>query len=122
MGLGREHVQEVLDPSRPEADVALRMDAAVDGFGRGGGVDVAEVDVAEVDVAGVDVAGVDVAGVDVAGRDVVGRDVVGRDVAGRDVAREVWGKWLVFVVSLDRVSRRRMGEGWRHPDVARGWR
>ena len=112
MGLGREHVQEVLDPSRPEADVALRMDAAVDGFGRGGGVDVAEVDVAEVDVAGVDVAGVDVAG----------RDVVGRDVAGRDVAREVWGKWLVFVVSLDRVSRRRMGEGWRHPDVARGWR
>ena len=36
MGLGREHVQEVLDPSRPEADVALRMDAAVDGFGRGG--------------------------------------------------------------------------------------
>ena len=117
MGLGREHVQEVLDPSRPEADVALRMDAAVDGFGRGSGVDVAEVDVAEVDVAGVDVAGVDVAG-----RDVVGRDVVGRDVAGRDVAREVWGKWLVFVVSLDRVSRRRMGEGWRHPDVARGWR
>ena len=107
MGLGREHVQEVLDPSRPEADVALRMDAAVDGFGRGGGVDVAEVDVA---------------GVDVAGRDVAGRDVVGRDVAGRDVAREVWGKWLVFVVSLDRVSRRRMGEGWRHPDVARGWR
>ena len=102
MGLGREHVQEVLDPSRPEADVALRMDAAVDGFGRGGGVDVAEVDVAGVDVAG--------------------RDVVGRDVAGRDVAREVWGKWLVFVVSLDRVSRRRMGEGWRHPDVARGWR
>ena len=115
-------MQEVLDPSRPEADVALRMDAAVDGFGRGSGVDVAEVDVAEVDVAGVDVAGVDVAGVDVAGRDVVGRDVVGRDVAGRDVAREVWGKWLVFVVSLDRVSRRRMGEGWRHPDVARGWR
>ena len=105
-------MQEVLDPSRPEADVALRMDAAVDGFGRGSGVDVAEVDVAEVDVAGVDVAGVDVAG----------RDVVGRDVAGRDVAREVWGKWLVFVVSLDRVSRRRMGEGWRHPDVARGWR
>ena len=102
MGLGREHVQEVLDPSRPEADVALRMDAAVDGFGRGGGVDVAEVDVAGVDVAG--------------------RDVVGRDVAGRDVAREGWGKWLVFVVSLDRVSRRRMGEGWRHPDVARGWR
>ena len=102
MGLGREHVQEVLDPSRPEADVALRMDAAVDGFGRGSGVDVAEVDVAGVDVAG--------------------RDVVGRDVAGRDVAREVWGKWLVFVVSLDRVSRRRMGEGWRHPDVARGWR
>ena len=35
MGLGREHVQEVLDPSRPEADVALRMDVAVDGFGRG---------------------------------------------------------------------------------------
>ena len=122
MGLGREHVQEVLDPSRPEADVALRMDAAVDGFGRGGGVDVAEVDVAGVDVAEVDVAGVDVAGVDVAGVDVAGRDVVGRDVAGRDVAREVWGKWLVFVVSLDRVSRRRMGEGWRHPDVARGWR
>ena len=110
----------------------LCMDAAVDGFGRGGGVDVAEVDVAGVDVAGVDVAGVDVAGRDVAGRDVAGRDVVGRDVvgrdvagrdvAGRDVAREVWGKWLVFVVSLDRVSRRRMGEGWRHPDVARGWR
>ena len=35
MGLGRGHVQEALDPSRPEADVALRMDAAVDGFGRG---------------------------------------------------------------------------------------
>ena len=35
MGLGREHVQEALDPSRPEADVALRMDVAVDGFGRG---------------------------------------------------------------------------------------
>ena len=122
MGLGREHVQEVLDPSRPEADVALRMDAAVDGFGRGGGVDVAEVDVAEVDVAEVDVAGVDVAGVDVAGVDVAGVDVAGRGVVGRDVAREVWGKWLVFVVSLDRVSRRRMGEGWRHPDVARGWR
>ena len=112
----------------------LCMDAAVDGFGRGGGVDVAEVDVAgvdvaEVDVAGVDVAGVDVAGVDVAGRDVagrdvagrdvVGRDVAGRDVAGRDVAREVWGKWLVFVVSLDRVSCRRMCEGC-HPDAGVG--
>lgn len=84
MGLGREHVQEVLDPSRPEADVALRMDAAVDGFGRGAGVDVAEV-----------------------------------DVAGRDVAREEWGKWLVFVVSLDRVSCRRMCEGC-HPDAGVG--
>ena len=84
MGLGREHAQEALDPSRPEADVALRMDAAVDGFGRGGGVDVA-----------------------------------GRDVAGRDVAREEWGKWLVFVVSLDRVSCRRMCEGC-HPDAGVG--
>lgn len=37
MGLGRGHVQEVLDPSRPGADVALRMDVAVDGFGRGRG-------------------------------------------------------------------------------------
>jgi len=62
----------------------LRMDAAVDGFGRGGGVDVA-----------------------------------GRDVAGRDVAREEWGKWLVFVVSLDRVSCRRMCEGC-HPDAGVG--
>lgn len=60
------------------------MDAAVDGFGRGGGVDVA-----------------------------------GRDVAGRDVAREEWGKWLVFVVSLDRVSCRRMCEGC-HPDAGVG--
>jgi len=65
------------------------MDAAVDGFGRGGGVDVA------------------------------GRDVAGRDVAGRDVAREEWGKWLVFVVSLDRVSCRRMCEGC-HPDAGVG--
>lgn len=28
-------MQEVLDPSRPGADVALRMDVAVGGFGRG---------------------------------------------------------------------------------------
>ena len=63
----------------------LRMDAAVDGFGRGGGVDVA-----------------------------------GRDVAGRDVAREEWGKRRLFVVPLDRVSRRRMCEAWRHPDAGVG--
>ena len=52
----------------------------------------------------------------------VGAGVVGMDVAGMDVAREEWGTRLVLVVPLDRVSRRRMGEGWRHPDVARGWR
>ena len=80
------------------------------------GMDVAGMDVAGMDVAGMDVAGRDVAGRDVAGRDVAGRDVAGRDVAGRDVAREEWGRRLVFVVSLDRGSRRRMCEGW-HPDA-----
>ena len=60
----------------------LCMDAAVDGFGRGG--------------------------------------YGGRDVAGRDVAREEWGKRRLFVVPLDRVSRRRMCEGWRHPDAGVG--
>ena len=57
-----------------------------------------------------------------------GRDVAGRcggemwrgDVAGRDVAREEWGKRRLFVVPLDRVSRRRMCEGWRHPDAGVG--
>ena len=72
-------------------------------------------------LAGMDVAGMDVAGMDVAGRDVAGRDVAGRDVAGRDVAREEWGRRLVFVVSLDRVSRRRMRESW-HPDAGAGLR
>lgn len=47
--------------------------------------------------------------------------LVGMDVAGMDVAREEWGKRLVFVVSLDRVSRRRMREGW-HPDAGAGLR
>ena len=53
-----------------------------------------------------------------------GRDVAGEmwrgDVAGRDVAREEWGKRRLFVVPLDRVSRRRMCEGWRHPDAGVG--
>ena len=64
--------------------------------------------------------------------DVAGRDVAGRDVArercgegemwrGRDVAREEWGKRLVFVVPLDRVSRGRMCESW-HPDAGAGLR
>jgi len=61
------------------------------------------------------------AGMDVAGMDVAGMDVAGMDVAGRDVARKEWGKRLVFVVSLDRVSRRRMCEGW-HPDAGAGLR
>ena len=47
--------------------------------------------------------------------------LVGADAAGMDVAREEWGKRLVLVVPLDRASRRRMCEGWRHPDVVRGW-
>ena len=68
-----------------------------------------------------DVAGRDVAGRDVVGMDVVGMDVVGMDVVGMDVAREEWGKRLVFVVSLDRVSRRRVCEGW-HPDAGAGLR
>ena len=54
-----------------------------------------------------DALGMDVAGMDVAGMDVAGMDVAGMDVAGRDVAREEWGRRLVFVVPLDRVSRRR---------------
>ena len=69
----------------------LRMDAAVDGYGRGG----------------------------YGGRDVAGEMWRG-DVAGRDVAREEWGKRRLFVVPLDRVSRRRMCEGWRHPDAGVG--
>ena len=84
-------MQEVLDPSRPGADVALRMDVAVGGYGRGG----------------------------YGGRDVAGEMWRG-DVAGRDVAREEWGKRRLFVVPLDRVSRRRMCEGWRHPDAGVG--
>ena len=94
MGLGRGHVQEALDPSRPGADVAVH------GCGRGwfwpG------------------------AGVDVAGRDVAREVWRGRCGEG-GVAREVWGKWLVFVVSLDRVSCRRMCEGC-HPDAGAGLR
>ena len=60
-------------------------------------------------------------GAGVVGMDVAGMDVAGMDVAGMDVAREEWGKRLVLVVPLDRASRRRMCEGWRHPDVVRGW-
>ena len=69
----------------------LRMDAAVDGYGRGG----------------------------YGGRDMAGEMWRG-DVAGRDVAREEWGERRLFVVPLDRVSRRRMCEGWRHPDAGVG--
>ena len=62
----------------------LCMDAAVDGFGRGG------------------------------------RGGCGRErCSGGGVAREVGGKWLVFVVSLDRGSCRRMCEGC-HPDAGVG--
>ena len=68
------------------------------------------------------------AGVDMAGEmwreRCGGRDVAGEmwrgDVAGRDVAREEWGKRRLFVVPLHRVSRRRMCEGWRHPDAGVG--
>jgi len=77
-------------------------------------------DVAGRDVAGRDVAGRDVARRDVARRDVARRDVARRDVARRDVAREEWGKRRLFVVPLDRVSRRRMCEAWRHPDASVG--
>ena len=69
----------------------LRMDAAVDGYGRCG----------------------------YGGRDVAGEMWRG-DMAGRDVAREEWGKRRLFVVPLHRVSRRRMCEGWRHPDAGVG--
>ena len=63
----------------------LRMDAAVDGFGRGG------------------------------------RGGCGRErCSGGGVAREEWGKRRLFVVPLDRVSRRRMCEAWRHPDAGVG--
>ena len=71
----------------PGGAMWLRMDAAVDGYGRCG---------------------------------YGGRDVAGRDVARRDVAREEWGKRRLFVVPLDRVSRRRMCEAWRHPDASVG--
>ena len=79
MGLGREHAQEALDPSRPGPMYLCAWMRPWMVLAGGGGVDVA-----------------------------------GVDVAGRDVAREEWGKWLVFVVSLDRVSCRRMCEGC-HP-------
>ena len=108
MGLGREHVQEALDPSRPGADVAAH------GCGRGwfwqgwiwrgrcGG------EMWRGDVAGR------------CGGEMWRERCGGRDVAGRDVAREEWGKRRLFVVPLDRVSRRRMCEAWRHPDAGVG--
>ena len=95
MGLGREHVQEALDPSRPGADVAAH------GCGRGwfwqGWIWRGR-----------------------CGGEMWRERCGGRDVAGRDVAREEWGKRRLFVVPLDRVSRRRMCEAWRHPDAGVG--
>ena len=110
----------------------LRMDAAVDGYGRGGygGRDVAG-EIWRERYGGRDMAG-EMWRERYGGRDVAGEmwrgDVAGRcggemwrgDVAGRDVAREEWGKRRLFVVPLDRVSRRRMCEGWRHPDAGVG--
>ena len=84
MGLGREHVQEVLDPSRPEADVAVHV-CCRGWFWPGG------------------------------------RGGCGRERCGEGGVARVWGKWLVFVVSLDRVSCRRMCEGC-HPDAGAGLR
>ena len=62
------------------------------------------------------------AAVDGFGQDGCGQDGCGQDGCGRDGrGGEEWGKRLAFVVSLDRVSRRRMCEGW-HPDAGAGLR